>query len=185
MVVSRAGMGRFTEALRLSFGAAIAEGIYAALAFWGFATFLARYEAAVSISRGVTAVVLFAVGLHFVRWTPKAEDHARPERGRSAFFVGFTTSMLNPTLLLTWSAVTTGIYSRQIVAMTSLLALPFGIAAGLGIASWNLVLVTLMRRFHEKVPKAFITWTVRSMGLLLIAIAMWSAVDLSRQFLFR
>lgn len=183
MVVSRGAMGHFREALLLAIGASLAEGIYAGLAFWGFSTFLARYALAVPISHAVTAVVLLAVGINFLLWKPKNDDAGaeRRGRGRSAFALGFTASIVNPTLLITWSAVTTAIYSRQIVQMTGPLAVPFGLAAGAGIATWNVVLVALLRRYQHTFPRSLILWLVRGMGGLLIIIALWSTVDLLRK----
>jgi len=183
MVVSRGAMGRFREAILLAVGASIAEGIYAGLAFFGFSTLLARYALAVPISHAVTSVVLLAVGIHFLRWKPSSDEQS-PEkrgRGRSAFALGFTASIVNPTLLITWSAVTTAIYSRQIVQMTGLLAIPFGLSAGAGIATWNIVLVAILRRYQHTFPKHVIQWVVRGMGAVLIVIALWSTVDLLRR----
>src|SRR5208282_1597048 len=65
LVVSNAASGRTKEALRIALGAAVAEGIYAFLAFWGFATFLARHALVLPISHGVTAVILCALGARF------------------------------------------------------------------------------------------------------------------------
>ena len=184
MVVSRGAVGHYAEAVKLAIGASIGEGVYAALAFWGFAHLLESFPAAMPISRALTSVVLLAVGIHFIRWTPKEEGERKRESGRGAFFLGLTTSLLNPTLLVTWSAVATGIYSRQIVPMTSLLAVPFGIAAATGITGWNLVLVALLRRYRERFPKALVTWFIRGMGLLLILIAVWSGVSVVRGLKF-
>ena len=183
MVVSRGAMGRFREAILLAVGASIAEGIYAGLAFFGFSTLLARYALAVPISHAVTSVVLLAVGIHFLRWKPSSDEESAEKRGRgrSAFALGFTASIVNPTLLITWSAVTTAIYSRQIVHMTGLLAIPFGLAAGAGIAAWNIVLVAILRRYQHTFPKHVIQWVVRGMGAVLILIALWSTLDLLRR----
>ena len=184
MVVSRAGLGRFDEARNVAFGAAIGEGFYAGIAFLGFAALLARYPAAVPISKGVTAVVLLAVGAHFLRWKPKDGDDGKQRSGSSGLFLGLTASVVNPTLLITWSAVTTAIYSRQVLTMTPLMAAPFGICAGAGIACWNVVLVAILRRYHNKFPQKAVTYFVRGMGLLLIGIALWSAIDVLRKYVF-
>ena len=85
-------------------------------------------------------------------------------------------------LLVTWSAVATGIYSRQIVTMTSLLAVPFGLAAATGITGWNLVLVSLLRRYRDRFPKALLKWFIRGMGMLLMLIALWSGISLVRAY---
>ena len=186
MVVSRGVTGQFREALLLAVGASIAEGLYAGGAFWGFSALLSRYALAVPISHVVTSVVLLAVGIHFLRWKPKEEIEgaaAKRGAGRSAFALGFTASIVNPTLLITWSAVTTAIYSRQIVQMTGLLAIPFGLAAGAGIAAWNVVILAILKRYRHKFPKRAIQWAIRGMGAVLILIALWSAIDLVRRFL--
>jgi threonine/homoserine/homoserine lactone efflux protein len=180
LVVSNAVNGRFKEALRIAFGAALAEGIYAFLAFWGFATFLARHRLVLPISHGVTALILVALGARFVVFRVKDEEKAKEgapaKSGR--FWVGFSISALNPTLLATWGAVTTFLYARQLVQFTPILAVPFGVFAAAGIGLWGLMMVTLLQRFRHKVPNAALTWVVRAMGILLIAIGVWSGVAL-------
>jgi threonine/homoserine/homoserine lactone efflux protein len=181
MIVARAADKRYREARHLAFGASLAEAMYAFLAFFGFATFLTRYDWALPVSHGVTAGVLLVVGVHFVRWKKgKAQHEATTPARRSPFVLGLSVSVLNPTLLVTWSAVTTALYSRQLVPMTSLMAIPFGLAAGAGAATWNVVLVALLRKFANHFPERAVTWTVRAMGMLLIAVAVWSGVDLVR-----
>ncbi len=125
LVISNGASGRYKEALRIALGAATAEGIYASLAFWGFATFLARYALVLPISHGVTAVVLCGLGVRFLFFKVKEDaKHAKePKPGR--FWVGFSVAALNPTLLATWGAITTFLYARQLVQFTGLLAIPF------------------------------------------------------------
>jgi threonine/homoserine/homoserine lactone efflux protein len=182
MVVSRCAEGRHGDARRLAYGAAVAEAFYAFLAFWGFFTFLARHEAALPISHAVTAIVLFLVGIHFVRWKKdKKGDKTSDRDGGSQFFLGLSVSMLNPTLLVTWSAVATALYSRQLVLMEAFMALPFGAAAGAGVATWYVLLVAVLARFANRFPERTVTWAIRSMGLLLVALAVWSGVDFVRR----
>ncbi len=181
LVVSNGVNGRFKASLEIALGAAVAEGIYAFLAFWGFATFLARYPSVLPISHAVTAVILVSLGIYFLRFKLK-EPHAQQESKRGKFWVGFSVSILNPTLLATWGAVTTFLYSRQLVKMTGLLAVPFGIFAAAGIVLWALMMVAIMRRFREHFPRAALTWIVRGMGIVLICVAAWSVVELVRYF---
>jgi threonine/homoserine/homoserine lactone efflux protein len=180
MVVSRSAEKRYREARHLAYGAAVAEGFYALLAFWGFATFLARHAAILPFSHALTAAVLLGVGIHFVRWKGACENCDEDEERKSPFVLGISLAALNPTILLTWSVVTTALYSRQLVRMTGLMAVPFGLAAGAGVAAWFVLLVALLKRFANTFPKRAVTWTVRGMGMLLIAVAVWSGVDLAR-----
>src|SRR4051794_36506930 len=74
LAVSRASQKRYGEALRIGLGAAVAEGVYAGVAFWGFTTFLASHAIVEPISHGTTAIVLAAVGVRFVFWRPGEPD---------------------------------------------------------------------------------------------------------------
>src|SRR5580704_13680750 len=78
LVVSNGASGHYKEALRIALGAAVAEGIYAFLAFWGFATFLARYSWVLPISQGVTAIVLFGLGARFLFFFKLKDEEAKP-----------------------------------------------------------------------------------------------------------
>ena len=186
LVVSHAFQGRHAAALRLAFGAATAEAIYAFVAFFTFTTLLARHPIVVPISHAVTAVVLLVVGVYFLRWKDRsaaaqgASDPPARENKSAKFFLGFSVCALNPTLLVTWSAATAVLYSKGVAHLTSPMAIAFGAAAGLGVATWQVVLVALIRRYQERFPRRALAWIVRGMGLLLVAIALWSAVDLVR-----
>ncbi|HEY4015540.1 MAG TPA: LysE family transporter [Polyangiaceae bacterium] len=177
MVVSRAAEGRFRDALRISLGASVAEGIYAAGAFWAFTHLLAPSRLVVPLSRGAAAIVLVGLGVRFMFWRMKDRRHARDGRGATAF-LGFTISAVNPTLFVTWSAVAAFVYSAhgQGSRPTELDAVPFGAAAAGGIACWFVVLIALLRRFGGNVPKRALTLTVRGLGLCLVGLGIWSAI---------
>ena len=184
LVVSNGASGRYKEALRIALGAAVAEGIYAFLAFWGFATFLARHALVLPISHGLTAVILCALGARFLFFKVKEEEVKPGEETKSGrFWVGFSVAAVNPTLLATWGAVTTFLYARQLVRFTGLLAIPFGLFAAAGIGVWGLLTVALMKRFRNHLPRATLTWVVRSMGVVLIGVGAWSGVELGRYML--
>ncbi len=178
LVVSNGVRGRYREAFEIAVGAAVAEGVYAFLAFWGFATLLARYELVLPISHGVTAVLLLGLGVRFVFFTVRAEPAGEDKPGR--FWVGFSISALNPTLLVTWSAVTTFVFSKGPVVFEPVLAVPFGVFAAGGVAVWGAVTVGLLRRYRSQLPERVLTWVVRAMGLVLVGAAVWSGIELVR-----
>jgi threonine/homoserine/homoserine lactone efflux protein len=179
MVFSRASRRRYSEALQIGIGAAAAEGLYAAVAFWSFTSLLARHPLVVPVSRAVTAVVLSAMGVRFAVW--KARDPKNePERRAGTSLVGFSLSAINPTLLVTWSAAVAFLYAKGLGESSGLAAIPFGLCAGAGIALWFTILVAILRKFEGKLPLALLTWTIRSLGLALVALGLWSGVEFAQ-----
>jgi len=181
MAVSRAASKRFGEAVRVGLGAAVAEGLYAGAAFFGYTSLLARRAAVVPFSRGATAVVLCAIGVRFMFWRRKTEKDER-ENKVGTMLVGFTVSAANPTLFLTWSAAVALLYSKGLSRPSPAYAIPFGACAAAGVAGWFGTLVVILRRHGDRLPEAAFTWVVRAMGVLLAALGAWSGVDLVRWF---
>lgn len=177
LAVSRASRQRYGEALRIGLGAAVAEGLYAGVAFWGFTTFLGRHAIVVPISHGATAVILIGVGARFVFWKPPPETNT-PENKAGTALLGFSMSAVNPTLLLTWSTAVAFLYSRGLNDASPLYALPFGLCAAAGIGGWFVTLVALFRKYGQKLPREAMTWVIRLMGVVLVALGVWSAVKL-------
>jgi threonine/homoserine/homoserine lactone efflux protein len=185
LIVSRGAERRYQSALRIGLGAAVVEGVYAFISFWGFATFLARREVVLPISHAVTLVVLGTLGIRFMMW--KDEQNAAHADGDPAkgFWFGFSISALNPTLLATWSTATAALYSHKIFAMRGYMAIPFALAASAGVATWALLTVRLLERYGERFPRHALTLAVRGMGLVLFAVAIWSGINLAGLLLHR
>jgi threonine/homoserine/homoserine lactone efflux protein len=180
LVVSNGVNGKYNDALLTALGAAVAEGAYAFLAFWGFATFLARYPLVVPISHGVTAALLLALGVRFLFFRAKTSNEADSAKRAASFWTGLSISAVNPTLLVTWGAVTTFLYARHLVRFQAFLALPFGIFAGVGVALWGVGAVALLKRSRNKVPTTVLTWVVRAIGIAMIGVGLWSTFSLAR-----
>jgi threonine/homoserine/homoserine lactone efflux protein len=179
MAVARASRGRYSEALRIGLGAAVAEGLYAGIAFWGFTTFLANHAIVAPLSRAVTAIVLAAIGVRFMFWKPKEEKDTQENKAGTAL-LGFSVSAINPTLLLTWSAAVAALYSRGLGEPSPLYAIPFGLSAAAGIGGWFVTLTVLFKRYGGKLPQEALTWIIRCMGLVLVVLSVWSATKLLR-----
>jgi threonine/homoserine/homoserine lactone efflux protein len=179
MVFSRASRRRYGEALQIGLGAATAEGLYAGVAFWGFTSLLARHPLVVPVSRAVTAIVLSALGIRFALWKERSQKEGDGyEHGSGTSLVGFSLSAINPTLLVTWSAAVAFLYSKGLGESSALAAIPFGISAAGGIALWFSILVGILRKFEGRLPLSFLTWTIRGLGLALVALGIWSGVQL-------
>ncbi|AKT40255.1 LysE family translocator [Chondromyces crocatus] len=180
MVLSACVQKQYGLAVRIGLGAAVAEAFYATAAFWGFSRFLADNPLVLSLSHGLSAVVLGVLGLYFMRWTPSETAQPGEEKHLRGFVLGFSVSILNPTLLATWSTAVAYLYSRQIVPFTELEAIPFGLAAAAGVAAWEVLLVALLRRYEARFPRRALAWLIRGMGLLLLVMAVTAGVDFVR-----
>ena len=176
LVFARGIEGRFRGALAIATGGAIAEAAYAFLAFWGFSTFLTKYTFIVPLGRGMAAAVLIALGIVFVRRRPAAEERkTAPVRDgwSGSLALGFTVTALNPTLIATWTAAATTLFTSGIVDFTPAMALPFALAACAGIVGWFGLLLFLVRRYKERFNTSTLNRVIQVMGVLLIALGSW------------
>ncbi|MBW2735341.1 MAG: LysE family transporter [Deltaproteobacteria bacterium] len=184
LVFARGVENRHKSGLFIALGGALAEGIYAFLAFWGFAALLAKYSFIMPASRAAAAVVLTALGVVFLRRKTVQKDVPPTEDGwRSGFMLGFTITALNPTLIATWTAAATTLFSTGWVKFEPAMALPFGGGAIIGIASWFGLLLYLVRRYRGRFSNDSLTRIIRVMGVFLLGIAAYFAVLFVRTML--
>jgi threonine/homoserine/homoserine lactone efflux protein len=177
MVVSRASRRHYAEAMHIALGAAGAEAVYAGVAFWSFTSLLADHPIVVPVSRALTAIVLTGLGVRFALWK-QHDQKDKYEQRPGKWIVGLSLSAINPTLLITWSAAVAFLYSKGLGVSSPIVAVPFGLCAGAGIAGWFAILVAVLRKFEGKLPVAVLTWTIRALGVGLVVLGVWSAVQL-------
>ena len=182
IVFGRGIEDRGRTALYIAIGSAVAESVYAYLAFWGFAAFLTRYRWIEAVSTGAAAVILCALGLRFMLKRPASERPSQPPRPQVGkkrkrnFFLGFMLTALNPTLIATWTAAVTTVYSLQIVDFDESGALPFSIGAMTGIITWFATLLYLLKRFRAMASPQVLTRLLRVMGCFLVLLGVGIAV---------
>lgn len=180
IVFGRGLQGRGQSGGYLAFGSAIAESSYAYLAFWGFSTLLAQHAWIEPVSRGVSAVLLTALGVRFARMHTAAPSEA-PVDGRSvgnkrSFLLGLTITALNPTLIATWGAVVAALHSADIVPFGPGNALPFAVGVGCGSACWFVVLLNLLGRYKSRFPAETLDKVIRVMGIFAIGVGLYFAL---------
>jgi threonine/homoserine/homoserine lactone efflux protein len=184
VVFSRGMEGRFRAGMFTALGASAAEFFYALMAFWGFATFLAQIPWVLPASKLAAAVVLTFLGIAFVRKTADEDVQARPEgRKRQALALGFFLTALNPTLIATWSAATTTLYSSELVQFDPNHAWPFAVGVFCGDMLWYWLMLLLTRRGRGRFRPRALTLLLRTMGLCLLGLAAWFAVAFVRLLL--
>jgi len=176
IVLQRGLARRYASAAYVGAGAAVGEGIYAFLAFWGFASLLSAHLWVDVLARAIAAVILVVLGIVFLRFRAPTADDAPVARGRDApgpsLLLGFSVTMINPTLLATWAATATTLYSTGF-PMTPRDALPFAVGAALGIGGWFALLAWLLKRYGERFERRLLEKVVKGIGAALLGIAVW------------
>lgn len=180
LVFGRGIEDRSRSGLYLASGAALAESVYAYLAFWGFSAFLTRYRWIEPTSMIAAAVILCGLGLRFLLKRPPSERALQPRDPRvgnkRSFVLGFTVTALNPALIATWTAAVTTVFSLQVVDFEESGALPFSIGACTGIVTWFATLLYLLRRFRSRLSPKLRDRLLRVMGVILLVLGLALAV---------
>jgi threonine/homoserine/homoserine lactone efflux protein len=177
------------HALYVAVGGALAEGLYALLAFWGLSTMLARYPMVLPGSRAAGAAILMALGLVMllrkVRGSApagsapagSATSTPRTANGnKRSFALGFLITAINPTLLVTWTAAVTGLNATGLLAMDRSEALPFAVAACIGIVAWFLTLLWLVAKWRSRLSLESMGRVMKGMGATLVGLGAWMAI---------
>jgi len=174
LVSSRVLEGRVGSARSLAAGAALAEGGYAYLAFWGFSGILTHYAWIESAARVASAVISIGLGLYLVHGAgaPAARTDPAPAdpspRRRRSFLLGLTLTALNPALIAAWSAAITAVYSLGLVRFEPDEALPFSLGAFAGITVWFSMLVGFLQRHRARISGAVVARLHRGVGVILV-----------------
>ena len=168
------------HALHVAVGGAVAESLYALVAFWGLSTILATYPVILPVSRLVGAGLLLALGLAMILRRVQGAVPAPPPvpgRGRKrSLALGFLVTAVNPTLIVTWSAAVAALHATGLVDMERAAALPFAGSVAAGIIAWFLTLLWLVARWRSRMSLGAMARFMRLMGAALVAAGGWMAV---------
>jgi threonine/homoserine/homoserine lactone efflux protein len=181
LVLRRAMAGNSSGALRLGLGRVPAESFYCGLATFGIVALLDRFPAARASIEVFGTLVFLAVGLWLLlqRTSPPASSSDAPTPAelrarRWGDASGFIISMLNPTLLFSWSAMVAIAVSMGGLSPTLFDKLAFPLALGLGIALGYVILVEFLRRHGARVEQVWVQRTIQAMGAVFVGLAAWN-----------
>lgn len=181
LVAEAAVRGRTSRAVAVGVGAAIPEGLWAGLALGGVGSIVPAGSALGAGWQVAGGLVLVGVGVAL--WTRRPTGRARPAPARPApaslvraMVVGFATTALNPTLLVTWGTVSTALVTTgTIPAVPGGPALfGLGVTAGASLAALTLATVAsgIRRRFGGETPG----WIGRAAASVVVAIGLASVL---------
>lgn len=183
LVLSYGLQGRVRAAAMIALGSAVPEGLWAALALWGFSALLERYAWAAPASEVLAAVILLGVGLLLLLRPPAASaeaDDTRTDRAGAlrTFTLGLSLTGLNPTLLFNWGAAVTMAVSVGALTPSGALAVPFGFGVVTGIVAWFAFVLQLLARHHRRFSPRARALILRIMGFVLLGLGSLAAVGL-------
>lgn len=180
LVFGRGLQDRQQSARYLAAGSALAESVYAYLAFWGFGALLGSVPWIEPITRGAAAIILTVLGLRFA-FRPPGNEPSDPDKAPSAggnkrnFLLGITITALNPTLMATWTVAVTTLPTLGFESFGQDRALPFSFGVCTGIVVWFVTLLWLLGRYKGRFQRSTVERIVRIMGLLLTALGLFFA----------
>lgn len=188
LVLRRALCGDHGGALRIGFGRAPVETFYCSLATFGVVALLDRFPGA-RVGVETTGVLVFAaIGVWLMFQRPQLEtpeedpddpdDPIAARRRRWGDWSGFIISLLNPSLLLSWSAIVAIAVSMAEFEPTLADKIAFPVALGLGIVLGYLILVGLLRRFGALLEARVIRRVLVVMGVVFVGVAIWNGLGL-------
>jgi threonine/homoserine/homoserine lactone efflux protein len=191
MIVKLGLQRRESEGRLLAAGAALAEAVYVLLACLGYATLLQGFPVVDTLARSLASLILTGLGLYFVfkagsiKSSPDHPPNQNPLK-KGPFGIGFLISILNPTLMVTWTTVLAWIHGWRMIELAVLESTAFATGAGIGIVLWFTGMLRWLSRSGDTLPESTIIRLIQGTGWLLIALGLHGIRSslFSHQFLF-
>jgi threonine/homoserine/homoserine lactone efflux protein len=184
LVVQRGLAGRYRNGLALALGGTLVELTYCLAAIFGFQVLIASHETAFLAVRRLGLVVIFGVGIYFVRGPRPAvrevntdgETPSSSDGWQKDLLLGLSTNALNPAMIVTWS-VMVGALASLGFRFKGAARFLFPLSVAVGTFTWDVILLMLLlRRVHP--GERTIRVVLRSLGVVLVVAAIWQAVSL-------
>ena len=169
-VLSMALDHRSRSALFIATGAAFAEAIYAFLAFWGFSAALERFPSLLPATHLFGCGLLIALGIYLAVRRPASKATAQSKEqsralGPRTLLLGFSLTLVNPTLIVTWTAAVSAVHSSDLLRLDARDAFPFALGVCGGIIAWFSVMLALIAKFRERFAPGRRNTVVRATGI--------------------
>lgn len=175
ILVSKGLDGQRRAGLYIAIGAAICESAYACVAFLGLTAAIGRFPLLMPASRAIGCTILVALGTYFLLRRPKDTRPRAPDGPPSSqsprygnLALGFSITLFNPTLIVTWTAAVTAAQSTGLLRVHPLDAFPFAGGVATGIITWFTVLLWLLTRFQRNLRPELLERIIKGMGVILI-----------------
>lgn len=186
-IFSQGMKGRYAQARWVALGASLVEGAYTFLAFWGFNQLLTRFSFIFVVSNAVAAVILAGLGIYFLRSkkmrepVPLASQTEEVSRSSRAFFIGVGVSAINPSLIATWAATITTLYSMNLFEFSNRNAAFFSVGVIVGIFAWFNLSLRIIAKHRGRFKVSMLDLMLKIVGGSLLAVSAWMFFRLVKQ----
>jgi len=175
LVITRGLRGHVRSAIAIAAGSAVAEGCYAALAFWGLGALVAEHAWIEPVTRGLGGCILAGLAVLLLRSSepepPNESLPPRPPRIAGGLALGFGVAAANPTLIVSWAAAVAVLQAAHLVEPTASNARVFAVGTMLGILAWSAALVHLVWRLRARIEPASLERVRRGAGLVVLGLS--------------
>jgi threonine/homoserine/homoserine lactone efflux protein len=167
LIMTRALRRERSAALFIALGASLVEALYAGAIASSLPHLLGKTRGVVLISLAVGSLVVTALGvLLLVR--PAAAGQTTEASARHGLLRGALSSLLNPTLIATWTVAVSALFANEWLSPRFRSALTFAFGVGCGSLAWFAIAVVVISAWHQRVTPALQAKILRGMGALLM-----------------
>ncbi len=193
LVIERGLSRRYREGRGIAAGAALAEGLYAALGAFGVSALFVRFPSIELGARVASVVILVVLGVRFVRYRAKLPSFevgvevaggdttrapASSQHPARSFALGLSIALANPVLVVAWSTTIALLLSLGQLRFDVADRIAFAAAVPFGITMWFTLLLGLLRRREGQVTVQIAQRILQGAGVLILATAAFFAASI-------
>ncbi len=179
LVVKNALVGKYGKSFSMLLGAIIMEVIYCTLALTVVSAIFLNSNKVQLFSRTAAILIFLAIGLYLYnldleKEISKTVSHLTKREKTKSFIAGFILVVLNPTIILTWSAAITALISFNIIDINNISdVILFVSSAGIGMIIGGICIVSLIKAFKMKLSTKVIGEIIKGLGVFLMTISLY------------
>lgn len=175
LFIARVLNAQRAAALLVALGGSLVEAGYALGVAYLLPHLVGRTQAVVLGSLALGAVVVTALGALLLARPSLLQGHDEMS-ARRGFWRGVLSSLLNPTLIATWTVAVSTLYANGWLTNRLSSAAGFALGVGLGSVAWFGALLAITRARHVRVTPELRMKLMRAMGGVLVCSGCFLAV---------
>lgn len=178
LILHRALKGKHTEGISMSFGISIMESIYCGIGIAFVGLLIQTHEKFNFFIKGFSSLVFSIVGIYFLSIKSFSNEKTfvqeTCENVKDSFLTGLMMIALNPSIMLTWSAVAALLISFNLIDLSSFFSIfIFSISAGFGIFIGSVSMIFIVKFNRHKITENVVKNIFVIVGACLIFVSLY------------